>query len=267
MQPEERQKRIETYLQQAEFASLEELAAHLGVSVSTVRRDLAVLEGKGNIRRTYGGARLLNPQSEEFIFARRDTRQLEEKEAIGRRAAMLAQPGQTLIVDAGSTAYHVARHLGALRPQIITNSLPVANLFASTPAVELILTGGVVYPRLGVMLGPVAVEALGKMHAEVAFMGAGGMTFEGVTNSHALLIEVQRAMLRAADRVVLCVDHTKLGRRSVAFLCEPEKIDAVVTDEAAPLEVVEGLRDRGIEVCLAPLNLRAPARRAAGAGS
>lgn len=248
MQPEERQKRIEDHLQRVEFASLEELAEQVDASLSTVRRDLAALEVNGNIRRTHGGARLINPRSDEFVFHARDTHQLAEKEAIGRQCADLIRPGQTVIVDAGTTAYHVARHLESKRPQIITNSLPVANLFGSAMMVETILTGGVLYPRLGVLVGPLAVETLTRMHADVAIMGAGGITPDGVFNSHALLIEIQRAMMRAAQRVIFCLDHTKLGRRSVSRLCGLEEVPVLVTDPAASLEVVAALEAAGVEV-------------------
>src|ERR1700743_271211 len=132
MKAEERQKRIGEYLQKAEFASLEELSNHVDASISTVRRDLDELEATGILRRTHGGARLLNPQSDEFAFSRRDTILLSEKEAIGKVCASLIQPGQSVIVDAGSTVYHVAKHLDPQSLQIITNSLPVANLFHST---------------------------------------------------------------------------------------------------------------------------------------
>src|SRR6201986_5570 len=98
MKGEERQKRIEQYLQKAEFASLEELAKHVDASVSTVRRDVSELENGGNIRRTHGGARLLNPPSDEFAFSRRDTLQLPEKEAIGQICASLILPGQSVII-------------------------------------------------------------------------------------------------------------------------------------------------------------------------
>ena len=181
MQAEERQKRIEEYLGKFEFAGLEELAKHVGASVSTVRRDLTVLEVAGNIRRTHGGARLVNPRSDEFSFSRRDTVQLVEKEAIGQRCAGLIQTRQSVIIDAGTTAFHVARHLEGRTLQIITNSLPVANLFASAPSIEVVVSGGVIYPRLGVLVGPLAVETFSKTHADVAIMSGGGVTVDGVT--------------------------------------------------------------------------------------
>lgn len=252
MQAEERQKRIEDYLIKVEFASLEELARHVGASSSTVRRDLTLLEGAGNIRRTHGGARLVNPRSEEFIFSRRDTVELAEKESIGEACARLIRPRQSVIIDAGTTAFHVARHLEGRTLQIITNSLPVANLFASAASIEVIVSGGVIYPRLGVLVGPLAVETFSKTHADVAIMSGGGITLEGVTNSHALLIDIQRAMIRAASRVIFCLDHTKLGRRSVAHLCELSSIDTLVTDAAAPKELIDQLAGRGVEVVVAP---------------
>lgn len=251
MQAEERQLRIEQYLQRVEFASLEELAQEVEASHSTIRRDLAVLEASGVLRRTHGGARVITPRTDEYVFNSRDTHQLSEKESIGRACAELVQPGQTIIMDAGTTVYHVARHLESKRLQIITNSLPIANLFASDPLIEVVVSGGVIYPRLGVMVGPLAVEAFSRMHVDLAIMSAGGITLEGVTNSHGLLIEIQHAMIQAAQRVIFCLDHTKLGRKSLSHLCELRSIHGVVTDAAAPPDLVQDLRDSGLEITVA----------------
>ncbi|MEK7685518.1 MAG: DeoR/GlpR family DNA-binding transcription regulator [Verrucomicrobiota bacterium] len=251
MQAEERQHHIEEYLQKVEFASLEELARHVEASISTVRRDLTILEAGGALRRTHGGARLVNPRSDEFTFSSRDTHQLAEKEAIGKACADLIRPNQSVIIDAGTTVYHVARYLENKTPQIITNSLPVANLFASANRLEVVVSGGVIYPRLGVLVGPLAVEAFSRMHADVAIMSAGGITLEGITNSHGLLIDIQRAMIQAAQKVIFCLDHTKFGRQSVSPLCDLDGLDTIVTDIAAPGDLVEALRNRGLEVIVA----------------
>ena len=251
MQPEERQHRIGEYLQKVEFASLEDIARQVEASTSTVRRDLTTLEASGLVRRTHGGARIVIPKTDEFAFSARDTHQLAEKEAIGRACAELIQPNQSVIIDAGTTVYHVARYLESKSPQIITNSLPVANLFASANRVEVVVSGGVIYPRLGVLVGPLAVEAFAKIHVDVAIMSAGGISLEGVTNSHGLLIDIQRAMINAAQKVVFCFDHTKFDRKSVLPLCGLECVDSVVTDHAAPVGLVEALRGRGINVVVA----------------
>jgi DeoR/GlpR family transcriptional regulator of sugar metabolism len=251
MQPEERQHRIGEYLQKVEFASLEDIARQVEASTSTVRRDLTTLEASGLVRRTHGGARIVTPKTDEFAFSARDTHQLAEKEAIGRSCAELIQPNQSVIIDAGTTVYHVARYLESKSPQIITNSLPVANLFASANRVEVVVSGGVIYPRLGVLVGPLAVEAFAKIHVDVAVMSAGGISLEGITNSHGLLIDIQRAMINAAQKVVFCFDHTKFDRKSVLPLCGLECVDSVVTDHAAPVGLVEALRGRGINVVVA----------------
>jgi DeoR/GlpR family transcriptional regulator of sugar metabolism len=252
MKAEERQKRIEEYLQKAEFASLEELARHVDTSISTVRRDVTALETAGNVRRTHGGARLINPQSNEFVFSLRDTLQLPEKEAIGLACANLIPPGQSVIIDSGTTVFHAAQHLEDHALHVITNSLPVANLFASSQHIEVMVSGGVIYPRLGVLVGPLAVDAFTKINADVAIMSGGGITLDGITNSHALLIDIQQAMIRAASKVIFCLDHTKFGRRSVAHLCDLSIIDCVVTDAGAPPDLVQALRNRGLEVIVAP---------------
>jgi DeoR/GlpR family transcriptional regulator of sugar metabolism len=261
MSPEQRQQAIAEFLQNVEFASLEEIARQVGASVSTVRRDVALLEASGNFRRTHGGARVVTPKSDEFIFSARDTHQLTEKEAIGRACAELIQPHETVILDAGTTVFHVARYLEEKNPQIITNSLPVANLFTSANKLEVLVSGGTIYPRLGVLVGPLAVEAFSKLHADVAVMSAGGLSPDGITNSHGLLIDIQRAMINGAQRVIFCMDHTKLGRKSVLPLCGLDMVDVVVTDEGAPGEMIDFIRAQEIQVVIAPLAVSEPVGR------
>ena len=251
MQTEERQARLEAYLQKAEFASLEELASHVGVSVSTVRRDLAALEATRPIRRTHGGARTLQPRTDEFVFQVRETHQTAEKERIGAACAALIQPGQNVIIDSGTTCYHVARHLDEKVAQVITNSLPIANLFAGSNRHEVHLSGGVIYPRLGTLVGPHAVETFARMHADIAILSGSGVAEDGIYNSHALLVDIQRAMIAGAAKVIFCCDHTKFGRRSTFFLCDFTLVDTIVTDRGAPAELVNALRAKDVEVILA----------------
>jgi DeoR/GlpR family transcriptional regulator of sugar metabolism len=253
MHPAERQAKIEAYLQKAEFASLEELAQSVGASTSTVRRDLVALESGKTIRRTHGGARTLQPpKSDEFVFNVRDTHQVAEKERLGEACAALIQPGQNVIIDSGTTCFHVAKHLGDKVAQIITNSLPVANLFSGSNRHEVHVSGGVIYPRLGTLVGPHAVDTFSRMHADVAILSGSGISIDGIYNSHALIVDIQRAMIAGAARVIFCFDHTKFGRRSTFFLCDLAKVDVVVTDSKAPADLVGELRAKGMDVVVAP---------------
>ncbi|MFM9029515.1 MAG: DeoR/GlpR family DNA-binding transcription regulator [Opitutaceae bacterium] len=252
MQPEERQAKIEAYLQKAEFASLEELAQHVGASVSTVRRDVAALEGTRPIRRTHGGARSLQPpKSDEFVFNVRDTHQVSEKDLLGEACAALIEPGQNVIIDSGTTCFHVAKRLDDKVAQIITNSLPVANHFSGSVRHEVHLSGGVIYPRLGTLVGPHAVETFSRMHADVAILSGSGISPEGIYNSHALIVDIQRAMMKGAAKVIFCLDHTKFGRRSTFFLCDFAEVDVIVTDAKAPSDLIADLRAQGLQVIVA----------------
>ncbi len=252
MQAAERRARIESYLQKAEFASLEELAQQVGTSVSTVRRDVDTMARDKQLLRLRGGARILQPKTDEFVFNVRDTHQVEEKENIGEACAALIQPGQNVIIDSGTTCFHVARRLGDKVAQIITNSLPVANFFSASNRHEVQLSGGVIYPRLGVLVGPHATETFSRMHADVAILSGSGISEDGIYNSHALLVDIQRAMMAGAARVIFCFDHTKFGRRSTFFLTDFSQVDVVVTDAGAPADLIATLRQKGIEVVVAP---------------
>ena len=128
----------------------------------------------------------------------------------------------------------------------------MANLFASANRLEVVVSGGVIYPRLGVLVGPAAVEAFSRIHADVAIMSAGGISVEGITNSHGLLIGIQHAMVKASQKVIFCLDHTKFGRQSVLPLCDLDSADTIVTDSAAPADLVQALRARALEVIVAP---------------
>lgn len=253
MHREARQIAIETFLQKKEFASLEDLAAQTGASVSTVRRDLSVLESRGLVRRTHGGARLQKSKSieEDNDWIGYGMKRLAEKDRIAQACASLVEFDSSVILDAGTTVHAVARSLRARRPQIVTNSLLIANQYASDGQIEVVVSGGVIYPRLGVLVGPLAVEAFANINVDYAILSAGGVTDEGLMNSHTLLIDIQRQMLRAAKTVIMCLDHSKFDRKSITALCGLDQIDVVVTDKEPSSSWRQRLNHAGVRLIVA----------------
>ncbi|MCZ6672592.1 MAG: DeoR/GlpR family DNA-binding transcription regulator [Verrucomicrobia bacterium] len=251
MQAELRHKLIEEYLQEVEFASLEELSEKVDASLSTVRRDLGQLAALGNIKRTHGGARLVQTNKEEFIFTSRQKVESDAKERVAEACAELISPNQNLFLDAGSTIFEVARKLEDKTPHMVTNSLSIANLYAGHRDIEVIVSGGVIYPRLQVLVGDLAVKAYQSFNADIAILGGGGATEEGIMNSHLLLIEIQRAMIASAKKVIFCLDHTKIGRRSFTSLCGWDAVDMLVTNKEASKKLISHIKKQGVEILLA----------------
>ncbi len=212
------------------FASLPELADELRVSESTIRRDLDHLEEIGSAKRTHGGVFYTGPSPKLPHFDERQPAQWDKKRLIAARAAELIEDGDTILLDGGSTTYEVARLLVGRRLQIVTNSLPVANLFASDANNDLVIVGGYVYPRTGVALGPYANEMLARLNVRRTILSVSGVNERGFYNNNLLLVETERAMMHAADEVIVVADSTKFGQQSLAHLCPLEAIQHVVVD-------------------------------------
>lgn len=251
MQAELRHKLIEEYLGEVEFASLEELSEKVDASLSTVRRDLGLLSNTGRIRRTHGGARLIQPTKQEFVFTQRQKVESTAKDRVAEVCAGLISPNQNLFLDAGSTVFEVARKLEAQTPHIVTNSLSIANLYAEHREIEVVVTGGVIYPRLQVLVGELAVKAYRSLNGDIAILGGGGADENGIMNSHMLLIEIQQAMIQSAQKVIVCLDGSKIGRRSFTPLCSWDAVDILITNREAPKSLIHNIKKQGVEVILA----------------
>jgi DeoR family fructose operon transcriptional repressor len=232
---EERRQRVLELVGRQGFASLNELARAIQVSESTIRRDLDYLHQQGLLKRTHGGA-LLGDGSALPALEERSSSQLEEKRLVARTAAARIQDGDALLLDGGTTTLEVARLLVGRPVQVVTNSLPIANLFASRRETELVMLGGYVYPRTGVALGPLTVRMMEDIHVHQTILSVGGITAKGLFNSNLLLVETERQMMRCADEVVVVADHTKVGRQALAFLCGFGEIDTLIVDDRLTAE-------------------------------
>ena len=239
MLPETRRRRLRELISKQGYATLDELVKALHVSESTVRRDLEALDLSGVVRRTHGGAvssASAEPRGALPAFDDRTHTAMAEKRAIGEATAALIEDGDSILLDGGTTTLEVARALLAreIHVQVVTNSLPIAQLVASSPRTDLILIGGYVYPRTGVALGPLAIAMMAEIRVRVAILGAGGIMADGVYNSNLLLVETERRMMACGQEVVIAADRSKFGRPALAKLCGWDEVTRLVCDAGTP---------------------------------
>jgi DeoR family fructose operon transcriptional repressor len=250
----ERQSRLQELLAHRGIADLDTLAIELGVSQSTVRRDVEQLEAKGLVTRTHGGVIWTgdrNAPARPYAFDQRMAYQLDAKRQIAKAAKSLVQPGETVLIDGGTTTFYLAEELQGLPLQIVTNSLPISNLFLNDENVELIVSGGLAYPRYGVLLGPTAENALGQIHTKTMFLSVAGINDGVLYNQNVLLVQAERKMMAQAQQVILLADASKFGQQALAKLCELNEIDIVVTDASISDKDRAQIQSAGCELIVA----------------
>ena len=250
----ERQARLQTLIQTRGICGLETLARELHVSQSTVRRDIEMLEQRGLVKPTHGGVIWAGDggqQGRPYEFDQRLDVSAEAKGRIAREARKLVEPGQTIFIDGGTTSYSFARELAGLPLQIVTNSLPIASLFLNDDNVELVVTGGLLYPRYGVFLGPSAEQAIDSVHVTTLFLSAAALHRGVLYNQNLLLVESQRRMIRQAQRIVLLLDATKFARQTLSRLCDLAEMDVIVTDEAPSKDELKFIREADCRLIVA----------------
>ncbi|AMV38043.1 DeoR/GlpR family DNA-binding transcription regulator [Planctomyces sp. SH-PL62] len=236
MLPETRRRQLRELISKQGYATLDELVKKLQVSESTIRRDLEALDLSGGVKRTHGGAVFSGEARGMPAFDERTHTAMAEKRAIGAATAALIEDGDTVLLDGGTTTLEVARAIleRDIHVQLVTNSLPIAQLAASSPRSDLILIGGYVYPRTGVALGPLAIAMMQGIRVRKAILGAGGIMADGVYNSNLLLVETERQMMACGQEVVIAADWTKFGRLALAKLCGLDEVTRLVCDARTP---------------------------------
>jgi DeoR family fructose operon transcriptional repressor len=253
--PEERQHALAVLVAERGRVSVAAVAEEFGVTTETVRRDLAVLERAGRLRRVHGGAVpagalvLAEPGLGERTGAR-----AEQKRKIAA-AALALLPGQdgSILVDGGTTT---AALVDLLPPEhrllAATHCVPLAARLAAGPGVTLHLLGGRVRGLTQCAVGETTVRALDELRVDVAFLGANGITADhGFTTPDEAEASVKRAMVRAGQRVVVLADSSKLGREHLVRFAAPDEVDVLVTDSGADPGTIAALEAAGIEVVVA----------------
>jgi len=234
---------IQERLQREPQVTIHELASRFAVSTMTIRRDLEKLEAQGVVVRTCGGALAVRA-------AGTPEQASPAKQAIGRLAASLAQPGQTVLVDAGTTTLEVVRHLpNNADITLVTNSLAAAGQGAG---MRVLLLGGYLSEDNVRVHGPLTEACLAQLHADILFVGCvGASSSGGFYMSDLYLTSNVRAMMQAAGRVAVVAESAKFNQRSLSCYALPGEVHYVITDDGLAAADRDALEEQGVTVLIA----------------
>jgi DeoR family transcriptional regulator of aga operon len=251
-----RSEQIIKFLLRAGTATIEEILAVAGSSAPSIRRDLVRLENRGLIRRTHGGAELVEPLLYEPFrydssFLAREQRHAAEKRRIGLVAAELVKAGETIGLTAGTTTTHIGRSLRHRdKIQVVTNAINIGMELCNQPGIRTFLTGGVVPWAWSFSLtGNAALNFLDDVYMDQVFLSVTGLDAErGATTLEPDEALVYRKMLKQSKKVILAADSSKIGKVSPAFVCPINEIHVLITDLGATPEALAPFERQGIQV-------------------
>jgi DeoR/GlpR family transcriptional regulator of sugar metabolism len=266
----ERRMALAVLLKQNPVLTVDELVRRFGVSAQTMRRDFQYLADQGLLTRTHGGAVARGTEALGFegTFKLRTAQQAPQKAAIAAAALALVVPGSTVMMDASTSVLALARRLPRdIELHAIVNALPIGNELTLRSGVATTLIGGSLRPTSLSASGPLAETMLRRLFADTAFISARGVSLErGLTEANPAESALKEIMIANATRVVALVDSSKFERTALCLFGPVTDLDVVITDADADPHVLRGLRERGVDVLIAPPGARS-GERANEAGS
>jgi DeoR family transcriptional regulator, ulaG and ulaABCDEF operon transcriptional repressor len=248
----ERERLILEAMRGTGFASYRDLAARIAASPATIRRDLSQLEAAGRISRVHGGARLVEEPDHlaGTPFAQSITQNLAAKQAIGKAAARLCQPGEGVMIDGGSTTLQMCEHLSGLDLQVLTNSLHIVAALLPQPATRVLVPSGTIFREQNIILAPSGEDSMPRFHAPKLFMGAAAVGPQGVMQDDVILVAAERRLIDRAEQVILLVDSSKFASSSGAIVCALDEVDVLITDQPPPPDIAELLQNAGVRLII-----------------
>jgi DeoR/GlpR family transcriptional regulator of sugar metabolism len=266
---EERMQRVLDLLDTRDGVHVSELADEFSVSEVTVRQDLAQLARDGLVARVRGGVRALQRGQSELAFDARLRLRAAEKRGMARAAAAMVADGESVALDSSTSAYYLALELHRKQELVVvTNGLLIAAALADSPGVNVLVTGGMLRLAAMSVVGDLAADVLRSTRIDKGFFGARGLSLErGLMDLNPEEVRLKQEMARACERVIGLFDRTKWNRTALLSFVPTEHVDAIVTDDGAPAELVEAWLAQGVDVVTAAPELaasgpeRAPALR------
>lgn len=251
--PMQRLEAIRQELLAADEVSIDDLAGRFSVSGMTVRRDLELLESRGDVIRTHGGAALARRLTFEFSFRDKRNRNSRAKSLIAGRAAESIKDGQVVMLDTGTTTLEIARRIaGRHNLTVITTSLAIVSALQFAAGVRIVLLGGFLRGGSPDLHGPLTEQNVEMFRAAVAFMGADAVDLDGNTYADDLqLVNLDRKMAAHAARVVVVADSSKFGASGMCRVFGPEDYDMIISDSGIGRDVLTRFEKKRIHVEIA----------------
>ena len=240
-------------LQKCDSVPIDELARQMGVSSSTLRRELRELVSENLVEVNVGKVSLATPNNEERPFAMRSLMNSDEKIRIGQAALELVHNGETIFIAGGTSTLELARQLvGQRRLTVITNALRVVDLLVDQPGIDLVILGGAVRPGEQTLHGHLTDWGVAQFRADKLFYGIEAISLQhGLTHSQIVEVSTDRALASAATQTIVLVDHTKFGKVASSLVVPLEKVHVIITGRELPSDTLESLRSKGLQVILA----------------
>jgi len=260
MHAAEREKLILDLMQASGFIAWQDLERLLDASPATLRRDLDRLEANGLITRVRGGARLNVPEAAIEAGARplggvpfheNIARFPVEKAAIGRAAATLCRPGESVIIDGGSTTLQMCPHLESLGLNVLTNSLHIVGALLPQAGTRISVPAGALFREQNILLSPFEDDGMSRYHASKLFIGAAAVGEHGLMQSDVLLVHAERRLLERAGEVIVLVDSNKFHAPAGHVVCDLRDIDVLITDAGVRDEDRAILEAAGVKLIIA----------------
>ena len=250
---EPRRMKILEWLQEEGSARVRDLSVAFAVSEATIRQDLERLDTDGFVVREHGGAYLKSMPQQVQSMSLQHLTNMDKKKKIGRAAAALVGHGETIIIDSGSTTTEVANNLtGHQNLNVITNAINIALLLGALPSMTVHMSGGLFKAPTLSLTGEKSGDFFSGIFAEKLFLATAAVSFEaGLTFPAMADLYVKRAMIKAASKVYLVADSTKIGRTSFSSLGSIDLIHAFITDDGISDADRAEFEKRGIEVIIA----------------
>lgn len=240
---------MERYVLNRGTATLEELCSEFRVSMNTIRRDVADILKRGNLKKVYGGVSASAPLAPVPVpMSERAAKNSAAKQTIGRLAASLVHDGMSIFIDSGSTTMRLLPYLAEhSNVTVITHSLTALYEAAKYPSLHVLALGGLYNATTSSFVGGNTIEEISRMTIDMVFLAATGVSLEhGLSNTTYFEVEIKRCVAMQNDHIVLMADHTKFGHDALLTYCRFEDLSAVVTDRPLPEEYMEVIRQHEI---------------------